>query len=528
MLLKYRIPLLLLGWLSGVTLLSAQRSYLLRLDPSARAEDQLRGWLSAGQSLRVVSARWGLYELDGVREGDGEVLRRMPGVLYVGPNRPVQLRGAPEPREPNDPRFAQQWNLSRIGAPEAWGYTTGGLSPNGDTLVVAILDAGCDTGHPDLAANLFRNWAEVPGNGLDDDLNGYVDDRTGWDVRFGGDGHPRSEHGTSVSGIIGAAGDNGEGISGVCWAVKLLPVTLTNLTEAEVIAAYDYVLTMRELYHASGGLRGAYIVATNASFGVDYGRPADYPLWCAVFDSLGAAGILNVAATANLNVNVDAAGDIPTACTSPYLLSVTATALNDGRDPQAAYGAQSVDLAAPGGPFLATKANGFYNDFQGTSAAAPQVAGAVALLASLPARELGERLRQDPAAAALLLKSAILDGAEPNNSLQGRTVSGGRLQLARSIEALGAALGIDGAELSATAVSANPASEQVDIQLVLPVPGPFAWALANAGGAVVARGAGEGWGGTLLQVPLHGLPKGMYFFWVENGGKRAFLKMLKG
>jgi subtilisin family serine protease len=227
-----------------------------------------------------------------------------------------------------------------------------------------------------------------------------------------------------------------------------------------------------------------------------------------VFDSLGAAGILNVAATANLNVDVDAAGDIPTACTSPYLLSVTATAVNDGRDPQAAYGLQSVDLAAPGGPFLAAKANGFYNDFQGTSAAAPQVAGAVALLAGLPARELGERLRDDPAAAALLLKAAIMDGAEPNNSLQERTVSGGRLHLARSADALGAVLGIGGAELSATALSANPAFDGLDVQLLLPVPGRFAWGLVDVCGAVVARGEGEGW--------------------VENGGKRAFLKMVKG
>jgi subtilisin family serine protease len=470
-----------------------QGSYLFRVEPGSGAERQLRARLSDGQVLQTVSVRWGLYEVSGLRDGDAEVLRRLPGVAYCAPNRP-----------------------------------TGGLSPNGDTLVVAVLDAGCDIGHPDLVPNLFRNRSEVPGNGLDDDQNGYVDDHIGWNVRFGGDAHPRSEHGTSVAGIVGAAGDNGEGISGVCWAVKLLPVTLTNLTEAEVLAAYDYVSAMRELYRVSGGRQGAYIIATNASFGVDYGRPDDYPLWCAVFDSLGAAGILNVAATANLNVDVDAAGDIPTACTSPYLLSVTATAVNDGRDPQAAYGLQSVDLAAPGGPFLAAKANGFYNDFQGTSAAAPQVAGAVALLAGLPARELGERLRDDPAAAALLLKAAIMDGAEPNNSLQERTVSGGRLHLARSADALGAVLGIGGAELSATALSANPAFDGLDVQLLLPVPGRFAWGLVDVCGAVVARGEGEGWGGTFLHVPLGGLPLGMYFFWVENGGKRAFLKMVKG
>lgn len=511
----------------GSLRLSAQHSYLVSLSPTPNAETQLRARMSEAQTLRAVSKRWGIYELQSPLTVEARRWEEMPGVRYFGPNRPVQLRQTPEPVEPDDTRFAEQWNLARIAAAEAWGYTTGGLSPNGDTLVVAVLDAGCDVRHPDLAANLFHNWSDVPGNAVDDDANGYVDDHTGWDVRFGDDDHPRSEHGTSVAGIIGAAGNNGKGISGVCWAVKLLPLTLTDLTEAEVIAAYDYILTMRELYASSTGQRGAYIVATNASFGVDYGLPQDYPLWCAVFDSLGAAGILNVAATANFNTNVDVTGDIPTACGSPYLITVTATNLNDGRAANSAYGPNSIDLGAPGGPFVATKANGFYNDFQGTSAAAPQVAGAIALLYSLPAGELGDRMVSDAPGTALLLKQALLDGAEPNNTLQGYTVSGGRLQLARSIVAFGTALGIDNEGLAISLLGPNPVETWAELVVDLPQAGTYSWEMVDACGAVLRCGEGVGWGRTEVSVDMAAFVRGVYFFRVKNGNDCEIKALLK-
>src|SRR5690606_35239994 len=97
-------------------------------------------------------------------------------------------------------------DMTLIGAPEAWDITTGGLSPANDTIVVAVLEKGALLSHPDLAPNRWHNWAEIPGNGLDDDNNGYVDDFGGWDARNGGDNTGTNNHGTAVNGIIGARG----------------------------------------------------------------------------------------------------------------------------------------------------------------------------------------------------------------------------------------------------------------------------------------------------------------------------------
>lgn len=94
-------------------------------------------------------------------------------------------------------------------------------------------------------------------------------------------------------------------------------------TVAHILSSYDYVLNARERYNASGGTEGAFVVAVNCSWGINYGQPANAPLWCAAFDSLGQAGILSVASTANIPLNVDVYGDLPTACASDFLVAVT-------------------------------------------------------------------------------------------------------------------------------------------------------------------------------------------------------------
>jgi hypothetical protein len=139
-------------------------------------------------------------------------------------------------------------------------------------------------------------------------------------------------HGINVAGMVGATGNNGVGVVGVNWNVKLMTVTYGNINdEANVIEAYTYPLTMRQLYQQSGGAQGAFVVATNSSWGINNGDPADAPLWCAFYDTLGTYGILSAGATANAQINVDVDGDLPTACSSDYLLSVTATNSDDVR-----------------------------------------------------------------------------------------------------------------------------------------------------------------------------------------------------
>ena len=168
---------------------------------------------------------------------------------------------------------------------------------------------------------------KLPDNGIDDDNNGYVDDYNGFDSAAD-DGDPNAEpfnaHGTPVAGIIGAVGDNELGVTGVNWDVKIMTVRNAFLdSESEVLQAYLYVLDQRRRYDASGGTEGAYVVATNASWGRAYGDVADSPIWCGLYDDLGEAGILNVGATANANIDVDAVGDLPTNCPSDYLIGVT-------------------------------------------------------------------------------------------------------------------------------------------------------------------------------------------------------------
>ena len=201
--------------------------------------------------------------------------------------------------------------------PDAWdNYTTGGTSALGDEIVIAIIDDGFDLDHEDL--NFWQNDNEIP-NGVDDDNNGYIDDFEGWNAYNQTGNIPADDHGTHVSGIAAALGNNGKGISGVNWNTQVMPIAGSSDNEAIVIEAYSYVLEMCARYNETNGQEGAFVVVTNASFGVNQGDPDDFPIWCGLYDELGSEGILNCAATANHNWNIDQVGDVPTACTSNFL-----------------------------------------------------------------------------------------------------------------------------------------------------------------------------------------------------------------
>jgi subtilisin family serine protease len=358
-------------------------------------------------------------------------LKALPGIRSVSWNQPVEFRDS----IPDDPYFTRQWDMERIGLPDVWGISTGGQTIQGDEIVVAVLDKGFDISHDELEDNIWVNRGEIAGDGKDNDGNGLIDDIHGWNFRLNSPQYIVESHGTWVAGIIGAKGNNSKGLAGINWNVKLMLLGVKDASE--VIEAFDYVLKMRTLYKTSQGQKGAFIVVTNGSFGIDQVRCSVQPAWGAMYDPLGEAGVLSVAATANEDWDVDEVGDIPTSCPSEYLIAVTSTDINDERVSNAAYGKENVDLAAPGKTTITTTLmNQFREDFSGTSSACPHVAGSIALLYSLPCAEMADLALNQPALASQLMRDAILNNVDPIASLQGKTVTGGRLNVYEAMKYL--------------------------------------------------------------------------------------------
>ena len=355
----------------------------------------------------------------------------------------VQFNHYVEDREtvPNDPNLSTQWHHIENGDHDidsdlAWDITTGGYTVSGDLIVVAVLEGGgSNYSHTDLIDNHWTNEFEIPNNGIDDDENGYIDDFNGWNSVTNNDGIATGGHGTSVSGMIGAQGDNGIGGVGVNWNVGIMQVQMGGLSESNVIEAYSYPHVMRNLYNTTGGTRGAFVVATNASWGIDLADPAQYPVWCGYYDDLGAVGILNCGATANSAYNIDTQGDMPTGCSSDYMVSVTATDDNDVRT-FSAYGATTIDLGAPGDNVYLPSGSSNYSNTSGTSFASPCVAGAIALMYSAPCSSIGSSALTDPQGTADLVRGFIFDGVDLVSNLTTETVTGGRLNLANSLDLL--------------------------------------------------------------------------------------------
>ena len=356
----------------------------------------------------------------------------------------VQLDHKVTPRQtfPDDNQFSVQWDKHNTGqsggtpdadidAPEAWDITTGGVNALGDTIVIAVIDGGMMLNHTDLALNLWINHNEIPGNNIDDDNNGYVDDINGWDAYSSDGSVPSDGHGTHVAGIIGADGNNGSMVAGVNWEVKLMAIAGSSGNTSTVLEAYGYALDQRAIYDSTNGALGAFVVATNSSFGIDNAdcSSGSYVLWNDMYDAMGEYGILSAAATMNSNSNVDNTGDVPTGCASDHMIAVTNTTRNDTKNSGAAYGATTIDLGAPGTSVLSTYSSGGTQTLTGTSMAAPQVAGAVGLMHAAMSAGFANYFKNNGAEGGVLIKQMILDGTDPLTSLAGITVSGGRLNI---------------------------------------------------------------------------------------------------
>ncbi len=339
--------------------------------------------------------------------------------------------------KPNDPRLGEQWHLETIKMSEAWDVVTGGKDLDGRQIVIAIMDGGFHTGHEDLQDVFYRNSKEIPGDGIDNDGNLYVDDYNGWNVKKQNDVISSDSHGTSVVGMAAANANNGKGIAGMDWGVKVMPIVeVTN--SGEVIQAYEYILAQRKLYNQTNGAKGAYIVAASYSGGLPNAFGTSFPIWCGLYDKLGQAGIISIGATVNDDINVDIKGDMPSTCTSPYLIVVTNTNIDDKKERYAGYGPIHVDLGVPGEEILTTdlESRGKYRVESGTSLSAPVLAGAISLMYALPCDPFFQLAKSNPSTAAASLVDIFLQSGDQNASLKGITTTGKRLNMLNAISTL--------------------------------------------------------------------------------------------
>ncbi|MDQ3141034.1 MAG: S8 family peptidase [Bacteroidota bacterium] len=396
--------------------------------------------------MRCLSKAWNMWLIgfDHIKINENQLLQSLnltPGVANIQKNRILSMR-----RIPNDPYFKKQWqhfNDGTIGGKInsdfdtdlAWDISTGGLTEEGDSIVVCVIDDGLDLDHSDIKANLWRNYAEIPLDGIDNDGNGYTDDYLGWNTYTDTDIFDSGNHGTPVCGLAAAAGNNQNGICAVNWSIKLMFVEGGG-DEANAISAYSYPWWFRKEYNRTNGAKGAFVVVASSSWGLDYGKPEDAPVWCAIYASLGTVGILSAAATSNANTNVDIEGDLPTSCPSDYLITVTNMNWNNQKEVFAAYGLKTIDLGAYGENVLSLSPGNNYNNFSGTSAASPQVAAAIAFLYAVPCSNLSHLSKIQPSAAAREIKSILLNSVKQQEELKTITTSGGVLNIFQAANAV--------------------------------------------------------------------------------------------
>ncbi len=418
-------------------------------------------------ALKTISENFNYYKItfDPTIFSENHILTQLkfhPKVKAAQYNYFVELRATP-----NDPLFSKQWSLNKINAPSVWDVTTGGKTACGDSIVIAILDRGFDLTQNDLKPNIWQNRFEIPNNNIDDDKNGYVDDFKGLNIESGNDKHRVENHGTWCAGVIGAAGNNGVGITGVNWQVKMM--ILSGVVDAEkIIEAYTYVLNTRKRYNQTDGKEGAYVAVTSMSLGFSNKRPEDFPLLCEIYNALGQQGIINVVAADNVENDINISGDIPGLCASEHLLVVTRTNESDLLPRTAGFSNKFVDLAAPGEGIMTTYPNNQFDVIGGNSFAAPLVAGAAALLYSIPQDSLCKLSKKSPLTAMTVVKEALLKGVDIIPALQSRTVTGGRLNLLKSYNQLRRLKGVTIGELAILKMFPNPVNRQLTLNLRLP------------------------------------------------------------
>jgi subtilisin family serine protease len=399
-----------------------------RPESSATAKENSHRKLGASKirefrSLRLhhVKLKKGMTVEEGIKE-----YKKDPNVEYAEPDYIYTVNSVP-----NDTYFGTLWGLLNSGqtggtsgadikATSAWDLTKGSSD-----VVVAVIDSGIDYTHEDLAANIWVNPVEIPGNGIDDDGNGYIDDIHGIDT-YNSDTNPMDDHGhgTHVAGTIGALGNNGTGVVGVNWNVRIIACKFLNAggsgSTSDAVECLQYIKGLRD--------KGVNIVATNNSWGGGgYSQ--------ALYDAINAQReLLFIAAAGNDSSNNDFVNHYPSSYKLPNVISVAASDHNDGKASFSNYGKRTVHVGAPGSNITSLRAAGtdMYGDghtfvplgdsnakymrASGTSMATPHVTGLAALIAA-----------QDQERDWRTIKNLILSSGTAIPAMDGATITGRRI-----------------------------------------------------------------------------------------------------
>jgi subtilisin family serine protease len=384
---------------------------VVRFEPTKAKREYVREWAWRHQARVERELRlFGAYVVatSGPLSHFLAAAKRDAAVRYAAPLRHF----APCATVPNDPLFAQQWQFlnttyagADIQATQAWDVTTGSQD-----IVLAVVDSGLQFTHPDFTNRLWTNPGEIPGNGIDDDNNGFVDDVHGWNFYAGSpDISPTLGHGTSVASQVGAATNNGVGVAGVNWNSPLMILNIFSpsgwATDADAADAIVYACD-----------NGARVI--NAS----WGGPGYSPLLADVVAYAQSKGVLLCVAAGNYNFDSDEHPFYPAALGSDALLAVGGTTQSDGWVYN--YGAARVHLSAPASMVYLARYPSTYGFGSGTSYAAPLVTGGAGLV-----------LARHPDLDVASLRMRLISAAARLATLQGRNVAEGRLDLAAAVQA---------------------------------------------------------------------------------------------
>ena len=385
---RVRLPLKFI-MIAALTLATSSgalaKEYVIKMKEVQSFQDTLSS-LGSEKNLKVADthATGKLVLVDLLDEGEKAVENRikqlsaLENVEYIVPNIRFHTFDAP-----NDPELSSQWALTKVNALDAWETQVGNSE-----VVIAVIDTGINWKPEDLIKHIWENPAETPGNGIDDDQNGFVDDVRGWDFRDK-DNNPDDEtssrnpgHGTHCAGIIGAVSNNGKGISGIARQVSLMPVRFLGSD-----GSGDLMAAAKAIDYATNN--GADIIS--ASWGAQVSRANVGPILEAI-QRAEEKGVIFVAAAANDGKNNDTREIFPANAGFDNVISVAASDPNDQKPSWSNFGKSTVDLSSPGLNILSTVPVNNYQNLSGTSMATPLAAGAVALILS-QAEEDGRMLK---------------------------------------------------------------------------------------------------------------------------------------
>jgi len=413
------------------------------------------------------------FSLSGVSVKNAlEKLRKNPAILYAEPDYIVKASITPD-----DSSFSDLWAMNNTGqtggtddadidAPEAWDISTGSHD-----VVIGVIDTGVDHSHPDLAANIWSNPAEIAGDGIDNDGNGFIDDVHGINAITGaGDPMDDQGHGSHVSGTIGATGNNNLGVVGVNHNVSIIGCKFLDSSGSgslsDALTCIDYFVDLKN--------NGVNIRATNNSWG---GGGFSQALSDAITSS-EEANILFVAAAGNDAYDNDAQSSYPSGYPHDSVVSVASTTHNDTMSSFSQWGLTTVDLGAPGSDILSTVPGGGYASYSGTSMATPHVTGAAALAWSV-----------NPTLSAVEMKELLMSSGDENAALAGKTASGKRLNIKNALENADPTPGftLSATPSSSTIVAGETATYSFDVGSIADWNGSVTLTLTDSlGGAVLS------------------------------------------